>query len=262
MEEIRSFLKESCGLELSTEKTRITHIRDGYNFLGFNISRGTGKSGKFVPKIKVGLKAVANIQQRLGEAIRYRPAQESISVRLVRASAIIRGWSNYFKVAHNFSRVAHRLDHKAYWITVKTICRKEDITTAQCLRKYSYRNTIGIHEERTLVNFQDTKAAYYLSSPEPYQPGCNQPYPEDDNWEVGFVQYDRTRPGSGDLKWKALARDNYRCRNCGEEVSITTSIADHIIPVKCFANFTQAHKLDNIQTLCLKCHKRKSASEK
>jgi RNA-directed DNA polymerase len=260
-EEIRYFLKESCGLELSTEKTRVTHVRDGYNFLGFNISRGSGKSGKSVPKIKVSQKAISNIRQRLGEAIRYRPTQESISVRLVRASAVIRGWSNYFKIAYNFSRVAHSLDHKAYWMMTKAICRKEDITTAQCLRKYSYRNTIGIHEERTLVKFQDTKAAYYPSSPEAYKPGCNQPYLEDDNWEVGFVQYDRTRPGSGDLKWEALVRDNFRCRYCDEKVCITTSIADHVVPVKCFANFAQAHKLDNIQTLCLKCHKRKSAGE-
>lgn len=257
----RLLLKSSCGLELSMEKTRITHIRDGYDFLGFNISRGIGKSGKSVPKVKVGRKAITNIQQRLAEAIRYRPTQESTSVRLVRASAIIRGWSNYFKIAHNFSQVAHMLDHRVYWMTVKSICRKEDITTAQCLRKYNYRNTIGVHDKRTLVKFQDTETTYYPTSPEPYQPGCNQPYLEDDNWEVGFVQHDRSRPGSGDLKWKALVRDKFHCRNCGEYVSITTSIADHIVPVKRFANFTQAHKLDNIQTLCLKCHKLKSAGE-
>ena len=105
-DEIRDFLRETCGLELSAEKTRITHVRDGYDFLGFNISVGVGKSGKLVPKIKVGRKAITNIQTRLGEALRYRPMQESISVRLVRASAVIRGWSNYFKIAHNFSQVA------------------------------------------------------------------------------------------------------------------------------------------------------------
>ena len=47
-DEIRDFLRETCGLELSAEKTRITHVRDGYDFLGFNISVGVGKSGKFV----------------------------------------------------------------------------------------------------------------------------------------------------------------------------------------------------------------------
>ena len=75
---------------------------DGYDFLGFNISAGVGRSGEFFPKIRGGRKAIANIQTRLGECLRYRPMQESITVRLVRASTVIRGWSNYFKIAHNF----------------------------------------------------------------------------------------------------------------------------------------------------------------
>jgi len=75
-------------------------------------------------------------------ALRHRPAQESISVRLDKASAVIRGWSNYFKIAHNFSGVANGLDHKAFWIAVKAVCRKEDLSTAKCLRKYYFRNTI------------------------------------------------------------------------------------------------------------------------
>jgi len=59
-DEIRGFLRETCGLELSAEKTRITHVRDGYDFLGFHISIGVGKSGKLVPKVKVGRKAITN----------------------------------------------------------------------------------------------------------------------------------------------------------------------------------------------------------
>ena len=176
-DEIRNFLHETCGLELSAEKTRITHVRDGYDFLGFNISVGCWQMhGKAVPKVKVGRKAITNIQHRLGEVLRYRPMQESISVRLERASTVIRGWSNYFKTAHNFSQVAHGLDHKAFWIAVKAICLKEDISTAQCLRRYRLQNTIGVHRDCTLARFQDTASTYYCSSPEPYQPGCNQPY--------------------------------------------------------------------------------------
>ena len=77
----------------------LVNARDAgtYDFLGFHICVGVGKSGKEVPKIKVGRKAITNTQRRLCEAIRYRPMQESISVRLERASAVIRGWSNYFK---------------------------------------------------------------------------------------------------------------------------------------------------------------------
>ena len=260
-DEIRNFLRETCGLELSAEKTRITHVRDGYDFLGFNISVGVGKSGDLVPKVRVGRKAIANIQTRLGEVLRHRPTQESISVRLIRASAVIRGWSNYFKAAHNFSKVAHGLDHKAYWIAVKAICRKEDISTAKCLRKYGFQNTIGVHEDCALARFQDTEPSPYVASPEPYQPGGNQPYPEDSEWETAFVYHERHRPGCGDLKWKALVRDGFHCRGCAVVVTSKTSHADHIEPVNRFANLEMANGLDNIQTLCLRCHKLKTARE-
>jgi RNA-directed DNA polymerase len=245
-DEIRDFLRDACGLELSAEKTRITHVRDGYDFLGFNISVDVGKSGTLSPKVRVGRKAITNIQTRLGEALRYRPMQESIVVRLVRTSAVIRGWSNYFKAAHNFSKVAHGLDHKAYWLAVKAICKKEDISTAKCLRKYSRLNTIGVHEDCSLARFQDTASAYYYTSPKPYQPGCNQPYPEDNEWEGAVVLSDRARPGSGDLKWKALVRDGFHCRGCAVAVTSTTSHADHIEPVNHFANLDMANGLEGL----------------
>jgi RNA-directed DNA polymerase len=261
-DEIRDFLRETCGLELSAEKTRITHVRDGYDFLGFNISTGVGRSGTVVPKVKVGRKAIAKIQTRLGEVLRHRPMQESISVRLTRASSVVRGWSHYFKIAHNFTGVAHGLDHKAFWIATKAICRKEDISTAQCLRKYRYRNTIGVHEQCTLACFQDTERDFCYVSPKPYQPGCNQPYLEDDEWEAAFVLHVRQRQGCGDLKWKALVRDGFHCRGCGVTVTSKTSHADHIVPVNRFANLDMANRLDNIQTLCHWCHKLKSARDK
>jgi len=37
-----AFLKER-GLSLSEEKTKITHINDGFNFLGFNLRKYKGK---------------------------------------------------------------------------------------------------------------------------------------------------------------------------------------------------------------------------
>jgi len=71
-DQIREFLNRECGVELSTEKTHITHVRDGFDFLGFRLEFGVSQSGKHVPKIKVPRKAVTNAVQRLNEAMRYR----------------------------------------------------------------------------------------------------------------------------------------------------------------------------------------------
>jgi len=259
-DEIYHFLRETCGLELSAEKTRITHVRDGYDFLGFHLLVGVGKSGELVPKVRVGRKAITNIQRRLEEVIRHRPTQEGISVRLVGASAVIRGWSNYFKIAHNFSQVAASLDHKAFWIAVKAICRKSDMSTAQCLRRHRFGNTIGVHKAHTLACFADTEPTHYVASPEPYQPGNSQRHLEDDEWETAFVHHERG-PGCEDLKWKALVCDGFYCRGCGVTVTSKTSHADHIKPVNRFANLAMANDLDNIQTLCRRCHALKTARD-
>ena len=91
---IRELLDRDCGVRLSDEKTRITHVRDGFDFLGFSMTLGVGKGGHLVPKIKVPRKATTRIVQRLNEAMRFRPLQESGAARIVRGSAVIRGWSS------------------------------------------------------------------------------------------------------------------------------------------------------------------------
>ena len=78
---IRELLARECGVRLSDEKTRITHVRDGFDFLGFRMALGVGQGGTLVPQIKVPRKATTRIIQRLKEVMRYRPLQESGATR-------------------------------------------------------------------------------------------------------------------------------------------------------------------------------------
>jgi len=188
--------------------------------------------------------------------MRYRPHQESITGRIQRGSAVIRGWSNYYCIAHNFCHAAGRLDHYAFWSATKAICRKFGISTAKALRKYRIGNAIGIDESCKLVKFSDTRMRLRFPGPAPYEPGRGQ-YHEDQDLEAGFYYREEGRYGRGDLKWSALQRDGYRCRQCGKLVTAPTSQADHIIPVKRFASFTLASTAENVQTLCLVCHGKK-----
>ncbi len=177
--------------------------------------------------------------------------------RVVRGSAVIRGWSNYFSIAHNYSKVANSLDHKSFWIMVNTICRKKDISTAQCLRKYDRKNTLQIHPGCSLARFRDVKMSLDYRGPRPYQPGRGI-YPTDVETEADFRLTEKRRPGRADSKWQALIRDGFHCRGCGVTVTARTSHADHIEPVNRFASFQQANCLDNIQTLCRYCHRLKT----
>jgi len=256
-DQIQSLLHRECGVELSLEKTHITHVRDGFDFLGFHLELGIGRDGKHVPKIKVPRKAVTEAVKSLNAAIRHRPHQESAASRIVRGSAVVWGWSNYYKIGHNFSKVAGLLDHHAFWIAVKAFCRKFDLSTAQCLAKYAQGGTISVGAGRTLQRASDIKMSLDFRNPEPYTPGTVT-YLDDLDWEADFRMYESGRLGSMDFKVLALHRDGFRCRKCGTAVTWETSEADHIQPVSSFASFTQAHTLKNVQTLCLVCHKEKT----
>jgi len=257
-DQIQKFLATHCGVELSMEKTRITHVRDGFEFLGFHLQLGIGQHGRYVPQIKVPRKALSNVVRRLHEAMRWRPLQESGAARLVRASAVVRGWSNYYKIAFNFSKAANWLDHKALWIAVKALCRKFDISTAECFRKYSRgKHQISINEKYMLKKAQDIRMTWRHASPRPYEPGTGC-YLDDVDWEAEIRRYESRRPGCMDFKAFVLFRDGNRCRKCGTRVTHETSQADHIKPVSSFASYEQATTLANLQTLCLECHKLKT----
>jgi len=260
-DDIREFLARDCGLELSAEKTRITHVRDGFDFLGFRLELGTGQRGVPVPKIKIGPQAVTRVRQRLDEAMRYRPHQESVACRLQRGSWVVRGWSEYYRIACNYSRAAGRLDHYAFWSAAKAICRKLDISTGRCLRRYRMGNTLGLHRACRLAKFSDTKMRLDYRRPPVYEPGHGR-YATDLELEMEVPFIERKRYGSADLKWAALAHDASRCRECGAVVTPDRSKADHIRPVKRFASFRQAHTLPNVQTLCNACHRAKTRRER
>jgi len=85
---IGNFLKQR-GLELSNEKTQITHINDGFDFLGWNIRKYNGKL-----LIKPSKKSIQKITREISDIIRNGKTwtQQDLINTL---NPIITGWSNY-----------------------------------------------------------------------------------------------------------------------------------------------------------------------
>lgn len=79
------------GLELSESKTLITHIHDGFDFLGWNIR-------KFKTKLIISpsKQSVKRICKKISETIRKNLMQKQ-EVLIKELNAIIRGWCNYHK---------------------------------------------------------------------------------------------------------------------------------------------------------------------
>ena len=82
---------EPRGLTINEDKTRIGHLDDGFDFLGFNIRRYGGKL-----LIKPSTAAVTRFRQRLTAEVRaLRGANAEAVIR--RLNPIIRGWTAYYR---------------------------------------------------------------------------------------------------------------------------------------------------------------------
>ncbi len=102
---IKSFLKQR-GLELSESKTLISHIDDGFVFLGWNLRKYKGKL-----LIKPSKGSIDKITRKISDVIKRGKAwkqEELISI----LNPIITGWSNYHQSAVSkdiFSNLDNRL---------------------------------------------------------------------------------------------------------------------------------------------------------
>lgn len=109
-----SFLKER-GLELSLEKTKITHIDEGFNFLGHNIRKYGGKL-----LIKPGKKGIKAFLSNIREVIHcMRTAKAEDLIRTLNPK--IQGWVNHYRHAVSKRVFSHieRSIFKGLWSWAK-----------------------------------------------------------------------------------------------------------------------------------------------
>jgi RNA-directed DNA polymerase len=102
---VEAFLKER-GLHLSPEKTVITHIADGFDFLGQNIRKYTGKL-----LIKPSAKSIKTVLRNVRAVIKGNKSAAAGSL-ICQVNPIIRGWTRYHRhavSAHVFQSVDHAI---------------------------------------------------------------------------------------------------------------------------------------------------------
>jgi RNA-directed DNA polymerase len=97
-ERLADWLKKR-GLQLSEDKTRLSHLTEGFNFLGFNIRHyatpNSSRSG-YKLLIKPSQNAVNQLKRRLKGI--WRQQVGTPTGRLIKAlNPIVRGWSQYFR---------------------------------------------------------------------------------------------------------------------------------------------------------------------
>ncbi len=106
------------GLRLSEEKTRVCHIDEGFDFLGWRIQRRAWRSrtGKTAVYTYPSKKSLASIVDKVRQLTR-RAKHRTLADLLRRLNPVLRGWCTYFR--HGVSkRTFGYVDHFAFWRVV------------------------------------------------------------------------------------------------------------------------------------------------
>jgi RNA-directed DNA polymerase len=103
------------GLRLSEEKTRVCHIDEGFDFLGWRIQRRAirGQGGKRALYTYPSKKSLASVMGKV-RGLTRRHKHRTLAALLRRLNSVLRGWCNYFRHGVS-SRTFSYLDHFAWW---------------------------------------------------------------------------------------------------------------------------------------------------
>ena len=118
------------GLRLSAEKTRVVHLDDGFDFLGFNIRRMRKRgSAKFFVYTVPSRKAVASIKARV-RAMTYRATLHRDPGYLMDyLGRVLRGWANYFR--HGVSKRTFNAIDSYAWERITAWLRRSTASDGQ-----------------------------------------------------------------------------------------------------------------------------------
>ena len=125
---VKSFLAER-GLTLSEEKTAITHIEEGFDFLGFEVKR----YGSTL-LTKPSKRSVKSLLGRIRKIVKFGGSKGGNAEMLITyINPLLRGWANYYR--HGVSkRTFVRIDHEVWKSVWKWAVRRHRNKTKQWIK--------------------------------------------------------------------------------------------------------------------------------
>jgi RNA-directed DNA polymerase len=122
-EACRGFLEDELKLTLNMEKTHITHVNDGFVFLGHRIIRKRGPSGRMWPVTTIPWEKYRGFAERL---VKQLSADFSMN-RMDMVESLNRqlaGWAAFYQYTDYTATVFRKVDHSVFWKLGYWLARK------------------------------------------------------------------------------------------------------------------------------------------
>jgi group II intron reverse transcriptase/maturase len=264
-EEARKFLWEELGLELSLEKSHITHVTEGFDFLGFHLQWKLPKDRNPWLRVTPNQKSIDRLKHTLKTMTQRKTFYQAPLEKIKSLNRVMRGWNQYYEYV-NATTTASQLTYWAndrLFIWLKKRHKRGARWILQTYRQREQRDrssrwNLGVKDEKGqmvyLYHLTDLHRHPYYARKHPHPYLADQPIDPDPDLETPFLErWDgHTTPEKADwveIRLAVLARDEYQCTQCG--------CKDNLHVHHCQARRRGGtHQMENLQTLCASCHAR------
>jgi RNA-directed DNA polymerase len=154
-EEVAEVLSE-IGLRLAEDKTRVIHIDEGFDFLGFHIQRYRQKgSDRRLIYTFPSKKSITTIHRKV-KAVTKQNTHQPVDEVLLRLSRITRGWAQYFRHGSS-SQAYHNLQNYMWWRTWEFLKNKHPRASKRWIIRKYYNgwwpkyNDVRLYEPTTMT---------------------------------------------------------------------------------------------------------------
>jgi len=250
---VEGFLAER-GLRLSPEKTRTTHVEEGFDFLGQHVRKFKGKL-----IIKPSKKNVKAFLEKVREIIRSNKTAKTVNL-IALLNPVVKGWADYHKTA-NAKQTYTAVDSRIWRMLWKWARRrhprkgrkwvKERYFAHEGARRWVFHVPVETGNGRIVVRLYKTAATKIIVHKK-VEGALNPFLPE---WEPKLEERVRLRMIGSAVLRKRLARlwlsQDGRCPVCEQLIEFNETFdAHHIHP----RHLGGTEKLSNLVLLHQTCH--------
>lgn len=129
-------LKEKMGLTLSPEKTKITSLTEGFQFLGHRVQMRWDRRYGWTPRIEIPKEKVLDLKYKVKQLTNRSTITWSLDKLLQKLNPILRGWGNFYHYCTGSKKILCNID----WYTRDRIWRwlrkKYPKASAQMILKF------------------------------------------------------------------------------------------------------------------------------
>jgi RNA-directed DNA polymerase len=108
---LADYLRQRTGLELSDEKTRISDLTEGIEFLGHRVRLKWHHQFGLMPRIEIPKPRRADFRYRVKQMTKRATINRSLSHLLRKLNQILRGWGNFYRFCAGAGQLFASLDH-------------------------------------------------------------------------------------------------------------------------------------------------------